>query len=174
MAAPGPSTLPPHLDLAVKWAQELGNTAVVISGTYPDGRVIPAIAIKHGMFTVVCREGEGGLHLQGIMDIPPEARSQLRSLDAGSQSKLLTTLKGALMDNPRSGFGFFPVEFKHVYELQKISLDQVVRLVSDDAGTFNRFADAIQELATGMYKAAMVFGPLRVSQSFPGSDPMYR
>lgn len=162
------------LTLAEKWARDLGNVTARISGTTPDGHEIPALSIKHGVFTVFCREEAGALHFSAILDIPADARSQLRKLDAPSQTRLLTTLKVALMENPRTGFGFFPVEFQRVYEIQKISLDQVVKISPDDSSTFNRFSDAIQELSTGLLKTVMVFSPVQLLQATPRDDTMYR
>lgn len=169
-----PPQLTPMLELAEKWAMGMGCQTARITATLPDGTVEPALSIKRGQFVIFCKEQSGALLLLAILEIPSESRSRLRMLDKPTKDKLLTALKLAIMQNERTGFSLFPEDIQSVDELQKFSLSQIVRLSESDTSSFNRFADAIQELTTGIVRSMMAFGPLMFTQPGRVVDSMYR
>ena len=170
-----PPPLTPSLELAAKWAKDLGNQVIHISASLPGGKIDPALSITHGTFVLFCKDLGESISLIGIVDIPPDSRARLRALSSDESSRMFMAFRLALMENPRSGFSFFPTDFKTIHEVQKFSLEQRFRVSESDTASFNRFADAIQELATGILRAAMVFGPMGVGQTVVRQDTgMYR
>jgi hypothetical protein len=167
-----PTSLPPQLAIAEEWARNLGNRVTRAWGTYPDGRREPAIFIGHGVYTIICTEQSGALSLVAIVEIQDESREKLRRLAKADQDKILAALKVTLMQEGRSGFSFFPAEFQLLWEIQKYQLTQAVRVARDDASTFNRFADSIQEISSGLLRSTMVLASLPLRQVSGGSPSM--
>lgn len=168
---PEPSAL---LRLAEEWAKSLGNETAWGTGQRADGTSVPALALKHGIFILFCEDRAGILALTAMAEFPPEGRAQLRRLTEADEGKLAAALKAALTQNPRSGFSFFPPDFRHLFELQRLALEQHLKISSEDVSTFNRFADAIQELCSGMMHAGLVVGSVMTTQTSVGPSDMYR
>lgn len=159
MAPENGVAVPKMVELAERWARELGYPTDRTEGTRSDGSTVPSLVIQYGAVSLLCNEHEGTLRVLAVMDVSPETRAQLRKLDAGASAQLLSALKLALTQNPRGGFSCYPSGFRHAAEIEQISLHQRFKVADGDLGSFNRFLDALQEVSVGAIRLAAVFEP---------------
>jgi len=108
------------------------------------------------------------------MAVPASLRAILSRLGEDSQRQLNDAIQAALLSNPRTAFQFSG-DPKSVTSIEVIQLEQVFRLDEQDRSSFNRFADAVQELVVGLNKvgrayAGFVQGPPAESSSRLGGS----
>lgn len=176
--------LPPALATAQKWATDLGNQVTQVTAQRPGGPPEPALQIKHGAYVLFAKLGTeaGVLVIMAIADLPPEFRARLARLDEESKIKLYVALKFALVQNSRDAFEIHPVTSKNIAEVERFGITQMLRVEEGDTASFNRLADAIQELVTGLARASMALGPVQGDsgtnvnsvRSDGSTNPMYR
>jgi hypothetical protein len=165
------SQLSPQLRLAEKWAKELGNVTGQTEGTDPGGNKLPALTIQHGAALLIAVEQNEVLGLLAGMEFPATLREQIGLLPPKTQEKMLYTIKQVLMDNPRVAWQMQPPTTTRMGELDKLQLSAFMRLDGKNVETFNRFADAIQELTTLVVRVGVVVGQIFAGASTGGSEP---
>ncbi len=152
-----PTTLPPFtrsLLLAEKWAHHRHDRTSRGGGMFVPGVIEPVLRIHHGSAPIYVRDLGKCLMVLGTFDLPEEMRAKFRGEREGGRARFLAGLQEILMSCPRIGFGVGPVETAEVFELKRIVLDQTIQIAENDAGSFNRFSDAIQETETILLRAA--------------------
>lgn len=160
----------PQLQLAEKWLREIGNEVSPADATSQQGETFPALQVKHGQVTVMVIDRNGVLTVLSVLQIPPELRQTTQQLSNETQEQMLAVLRGALMDNPRTGWTLFPSTVTRVGDLQAIQLNQLLKIIGDEASAFNRLADALQEVVTLTIRIGSIYGGvLRPGASLPVS-----
>ncbi len=155
--------------LAEKWANETGRkTQRALSGPLPDGTRIPVLLITHGTIPVLVREQGSCVVVFIQAKVPDDVRKKLANLAPEDKRKLLIILRGELSSNGRAGFSFIPQKFSSVDQLEGLNVEQLLKILENDVGSFNRFCDALQETVTTAMRAMSVFG-LLVSTEEPST-----
>lgn len=147
-----PLQLPAQLQLVQRWVNALGMSTRQVEGTAPDGTKVAALEIHRGPNTIAAFSppiSEPFVILKLMVNLPASLRATIGKLGADSRRQLSEAVFGALQSNPRSGYQLIPPGSQDLTDVQQFSLEQAVRVSENDAGTFNRLADAIQELVTG-------------------------
>jgi hypothetical protein len=162
----------PQLQLAEKWLKEIGNEVAPAEATSQQGETFPALQVKHGQVALMVIDRNGVLSVLSILQIPPELRQTTQQLSNETQEQMLAVLRGALMENPRTGWTLFPPTVTRVGDLQAIQLNQLLKITGDESAAFNRLADAMQEVVTLTIKIGSIYGgALRPGASLPVSHP---
>ena len=156
-----------QLELVGRWATELGNKVSQTEATNPAGQSVPALQVQHGVVTLLVVDQSGTVAVLSIIQFPPEARKITRQLSNDVQERLLNIMRNAMMDNPRTGWTITPPTATRAGDVEVIQLVQLLRIDEQGTQSFNRLADALQELATMTIKVGSFYGgALR-----PGATP---
>lgn len=148
----------------------LGNTTGRTEGSDPNGKRVIALTIQHGAALLVAVEQNEVLGLLASMEFPKDLRDQVSQLPKKTQEKMLYTIKQVLMETPRIAWQMQPPTLTIMGELDKLQLSEFMRLDEDNPETFNRFADAIQELSTLVVRVGTVVGQLFTGASTGGGE----
>lgn len=153
MATPPPSpALPAQLALANRWAQSLGMTTRTITGTGPSGETLSGLEIHRANVVLVAFSPPGAdafIILKMTVNVPAALRATVGRMGEDTRRQLTEDIYSALQSNSRSGYQVVPPNTVDFSQMEQISLEQVMRLDENDATSFNRFADGIQELVSG-------------------------
>lgn len=166
----------PMLLLAEKWAHHRGDRTSRGGAIFAEGEVEPVIQVHHGSVPIVVRDLGKCLVVLGSFDLPEELPARLLAAPPEERARFLSGLLEIVMSCPRVGYGFGPAGAGDVTELRRIVLDQTLQIAENDAASFNRFCDAIQETETLLLRAgAFLNGFLATSEGPPryssGSAP---
>ena len=140
--------LTPALLLIEKWAHHRGDGTLRGAGIFVPGRIEPVLRIVHGSAPIYARDLGKCLMVMGVYELPKEARERLQSADPNEGRAFLVELRQILMSCPRVGFALAPHDVVDPAELRGIVLDQTIQATENEAASFNRFCDAIQETET--------------------------
>jgi hypothetical protein len=161
-----------QLDLAATWAHDLELSVEPLEVRNALGAVVPAIGIVRGQVRFALFEVRNVLHLVCSIQVPEEVRSATSRLKATLQEEMLIALRQAISECPRVGWVMLPMTTAKIGDLKELRLDETFRISESELQSFNRFADALQELSTVVLKASGVYGQLMTTQSsLPGAWP---
>ncbi len=152
-----------QLALAEKWAKQLGNKVERGEATLVTGKKVPLLNITHGNKPIFVHEANEIITVWINIGIPEEVREKIKTLDPASSQKMLISLKSQLLSNARTGFRMNPSNYKEFSEIKDFTVEQRIKI--KDIGSFNRFADAIQEVVTVAVKALLVYGIISTTES---------
>ena len=145
------------LRLAGKWAKHRRDQVSWGRGNFGGPRPEPVLRIHHGSVPIFVRDLGKCLVVHGIIDLPEELRSWLAQLPEAGRAEFFQRLLEALMSCPRMGFSLVSPS-DHDEELPvRAALDQTLQVAEDDAASFNRFCDAIQETETVLLRVSGLF-----------------
>lgn len=150
----------PQLQTVLAWARDLQLGIEPLEARDASGATLPGLALIRGQLRLSLLEIKGVLHLICDLNVPPQVRDATRKLKAKLQEEMLIALRQALSESPRVGWVLMPPTTARIGDLEQIRLTEAFRITAADPGTFNRFADAVQELATAALKAGGVYGQL--------------
>lgn len=159
----GVPVLSPALELAERWAREKGDEVGRATGVFGNGPPEAVLRLHHGPAPIVLRDLGGCLQVMGSLQLPEGFRASLKEMDEDGRQELLSALREELMSCPRVGFMLGPESAAGLTDLDRVVVDSVLRLGADDAQTFNRFADAIQETETVLLRVADLIGTFGTS-----------
>jgi hypothetical protein len=159
-----------QLHLAEEWARALGNVTGQTEGTDPTGQPVTALTIQHGPAVMIVVEQNQVIGLLAGMEFPAELRTQVAQLPQKTQEKILYTIKQVLLEAPRIAWQMQPPTVTRMGELNKLQLSVFMRLDEKNAETFNRFADAIQELTALVVRIGVVIGQVFTGASTGGNE----
>ncbi len=159
-----------QLSLAEKWAKQLGNKVNIGEISLKDGSKIPILAIDHGGKLVLISEEDDTINIVINIDVPEEVRKKIGAIDKDTAHKMLISLQNQLMSNARTAYMMNPNKFKNLSEVKTISIQQRIKISAKDSCSFNRFADAIQEVVTVAVKAMLIYGIISNTQSTSGDQ----
>jgi hypothetical protein len=146
------------LVLAEQLAREAGKETQWGEAEGPDKIRWAIVVVKHGQLTVFVRESGKSLVVFAIIQIPDSVRESLGQVSEADRKQALIVLKSALLQNARTGFSQDPVDAQRIDQVKAMSFEQTLRVESDNSASANRFTDAIQEVATAIVQANIVFG----------------
>ena len=138
----------PALRLAAKWARHRKDGTGWGWGVFGAGGKEPIVRIHHGSVPIFVRDLGKCLMVLGVIDVPEEVREKLRDASGGEREDFLHGLREELMQCPRLGYAFAPSPLREAGQLTRVAIDQTLQVAEDDAASFNRFCDAIQETET--------------------------
>lgn len=181
---PAAQTVPPptlSLLLAEKWARHRRDPTSRGGAIFAGGGVEPVVQVHHGSVPIFVRDLGKCLMVLGSIDLPEEVRQRVRLLGTEQRGAFLSGLQEILMSCPRIGFGFGPAGETDVREVRRIVLDQTLQVAENDAASFNRFCDAIQETETILLRTAAYLhqfvaateAPVRYSSGTPPPSELY-
>jgi len=160
----------PQLALARRWAVQLGNTVEPVQATDAQGDAVAAFGVRHGPIQLIILETPTGvLTVLAVITIPPELRQTIGRLPPEFQAKMQETLKLAFMDCPRVGWNLIPPTATLIGMVERFDLSENLRIVDSDVASFNRFADAIQEVVTLAVRGQQVYSTVFVGGPGPPS-----
>jgi hypothetical protein len=116
------------LALAERWAKEAGKATERGEAESLTSTRVPIVVVKHGQLSVFIRDGEKGIVVFGVVQIPEQVRSSLSQVSEQDRKQALIVLKGALLQNPRTGFAIDPVEAQTIDQVRAISVEQTLRI----------------------------------------------
>lgn len=100
-----------------------------------------------------------GVRVFGVIPFPPDVREKLVSASSSDQNIFLMELRNQLVANGRLGFSFSPTSpVSSVAGLESVAIDCIVRIEEGNIASFNRFADAVQEISTAVFRVAVFIG----------------
>lgn len=143
----------------------------------------PLLVVDHGGKIVFVREERDCLVVFSIVEMEQDAIDKVAKLSPDLQRRLYTAFRLQLMMHGRTGFSTFPPGARHLREIRRVAVEQVVRIEKGNTATYNRYADAIQEVITTTVRAFSVFGHLLSDGSGgagtagarkPPPNPMYQ
>ena len=149
---------PQLLTLAEKWAKQMGKEVERGKATLPDGKEIPVLFVSHGPRWVIIRKENDIIIINVFIEVPDEVRERIKTLDPTAQDRFLLQLKYQLLSNARTGWYPEPKTYKKPHELKKIIIEQRIRLSKMDHSSFNRYADALQEVVTVGVRVMILYG----------------
>lgn len=168
--------LTPMLLLAEKWAHHRHDRTTRGGAIFSEGRVEPVVQVHHGSVPIYVRDLGKCLMVLGSFDLPQELPVRLAEVSVEERGRFLSGLLEIVMSCPRVGYGFGPAGAGDVTELRRIVLDQTIQIAENDAASFNRFCDAIQETETLLLRAGAFLGGFLATAEGPpryssGSKP---
>jgi len=159
------SDFPASLVIAEKWAKEMGKTTQRGEAVDDQGIKSAMLAITHGDKPVYVRENNSCISVFILIEIPSELRKKISELPKETQLKLQMGLRHELLSNARTGFAFIPPKMESMASLEKIVIEQLLRISKDSTASFNRYSDAIQEVVTTAVRAMSILGILLMTES---------
>jgi len=159
-----------QLSLAEKWAQQLGNRVNSGEAALENGTKIPILGVDHGGRLVLVSEENETLIVSINITIPDEVRKKIKTIDKDTAQKILMSLQNQLLSNARTAFMMNPNKFENLSEITNISIQQRIKISLKDPSSFNRFADAIQEVVTVAVKTMLIYGIVSNTQSTSGNQ----
>lgn len=151
---------PDVLLLAENWARGMGKVTKRVSFQTPNGGEIVVLTVMHGDKQVFVHEWNECISVFALMDLPEELTTRMRAMSSQLQRRLEVGLQRELVSLGRTAFTFRPLPLESIVHLQRISVSQLIRISSGDPSSFNRFADAIQEVVTSIARAASILAPI--------------
>ncbi len=173
----------PMMELAEEWAKGMGKGTMRGEFSTPEGTRQPLLVVDHGGNRVFVRQDRDCLTVFVIVEMEQDAIDKVAKLSPDLQRRLYAAFRLQLMMHGRTGFATAPTGAKHLREIRRVVIEQVVRIEKNDTSTYNRYADAIQEVVTSMVRAFSVFGHLLSDGSGgagtagvrrPPPNPMYQ
>ncbi len=147
-----------QLALARRWFVTLGAKVEDIPADEKAGRPWPSIGVDLGRVGLDAVEDPSAtISLIMTIQLAPQVREAAKKLGSENQQKVFLVLRQGLMDNPRLAWSFAPQSSATLSDLDKIVFWERFRLSGDDAESFNRFLDALQELMTASTKIRVIF-----------------
>jgi hypothetical protein len=150
------------LALAEKWLSQMGKRVSRTTAVAPTGATVPGLHVQHGTISVFILPALGGtdaITVFGVLEIPPDVRARLGRESKETQARLHQGLRYLLMLGDRTGFTILPPTATLIADVTRFSLEEILRLDEADSGSFNRLADAVQEVVNGIVRALAVFLP---------------
>lgn len=151
---------PDVLLLAETWARGMGKVTKRVSFQTPNGGEIVVLTVMHGDKQVFVHKWNECISVFALMDIPEELTARIRTMSSHLQRRLEVGLQRELVSLGRTAFTFRPLPLESIAHLQRISVSQLIRISSGDLSSFNRYADAIQEVVTAIARAASILVPI--------------
>jgi hypothetical protein len=130
------------------------------SATSPNGKEIPVLNIQRGPFGLgaFCPSPDVPFIVVRVnAPIPASLRATVARLSDDAQRQLTEAIYLALQSNARNGYAVFPPDATNAAKMEMIQVEQILRLDEQDASTFNRLLDAIQELIIAMMRVGRPF-----------------
>lgn len=150
----------PALELAEKWAIELGKGTVRGQLTSQDGTPQPLLVVDHAGKVVFVRQERECLVVFTLVELQPDALEKVAKLGPDLQRRVFAAFRLQLMLDGRTGYALAPAGVKRMRDVRRVAVEQILKVDRDDPATFNRYADAIQEVVTTTVRAFSVFGHL--------------
>ncbi len=169
-----------QIDIAEPWLQSMGKPTRRTKLQVPGGVEIPGLEIHHGSFVLVAYSPPGEeskfLVVKMFANLPASLRGQVGRLGDETRRQLTDDVFELLQANPRSGYAVMPQGVAEFSRIEQMSLEQVMRLDQSDNQSFNRLADAVQELVSGMTRIGRRIGsyvelPKQSGSSRAGDSP---
>ena len=130
-------------------------------GELLDGNVrSPLLFVAQGNHGVLVRDHNGCIVVFLLVEISAEAKARIASLPPPIQERGLRTLRHQLLSQTRCAFALSPSEPRTILAVDRIAVEQLIRITKDDPGSFNRYADAIQETVNAAVRAFWFLGAL--------------
>lgn len=161
----------PQLDLAAKWALALELNVEPLAATDAEGHPVPGLVLSGPLLKYVVVEAKEVLLLLCDLTVPDQVRSGTAKLQKKLQEEMLIALRQALSDSPRLGWSLIPPTTTKISDLAQVRLSERLRLDESQVASFNRFADAIQEISTAAVRSGEVFGPLMMGSTLTSRRP---
>lgn len=136
------------LRLAEKWARHRRDDVSWGWGVFGEDLREPVVRIMHGSSPIFVRDLGKCLMILGVVDVPAELRERLAGEPEGEREEFLQGLRLELTACPRIGFSLAPSDSPASVVPERIALDQTIQIAENDAASFNRYCDAIQETET--------------------------
>jgi len=156
-----PSTQAPSvLLLADRWAKAMGKSTKVVDVQDADGGIVPVLVVMHGDKPVLVRSRGECVSIFLLMDIPKDIADRIHRYPGHVQKRVLAALRYELLSHARTAFALRPEPLGSIAELQRIRVEQLVRISEDDPSSFNRYSDAIQEIVTTTARVFSVLAPV--------------
>ncbi len=135
----------------------------------------PVIQVHHGVVPIFVRDLGKCLMVMGVLDLPAEVTERLEQLTPAERQRFLLGLEEILTACPRIGFSVDPKGATDVAAIRRVVLDQTLQVAENDAASFNRFSDAIQETETILLRANAFVGgflpSLEMSPRYSSTGP---
>ncbi len=138
---------PPPLALAEGWARELSRPTRRATVAGPESTSEAVILVAHGSRDLTVRAFGTWVAVALIVEFSPEARDVFLALPDSTQVRALRAIRAQLVQQPRTSFAIEPREAVSIAEVTRVVVEQVFRISSEDPSSFNRFADALQEVS---------------------------
>lgn len=158
------------LRLAEKWARHRRDGVSWGWGIFGEDVREPVVRIMHGSSPIYVRDLGKCLMILGVIDVPTELRERLARETEGEREEFLQGLHAELTACPRIGFSFAPSVARATDVPERIALDQTIQIAENEAASFNRFCDAIQETETILLGVEEY---LRQALAHAGERPVY-
>ena len=142
------------LRLASKWARHRRDQVSWGQGNFGGARSEPVLRIHHGSVPIFVRDLGKCLVVLGVIDIPGDVRSWLTKRPQPEKAEFLQHLLEVLMSCPRIGFSLASAAGAGDDLPERAALDQTLQVSENDAASFNRFCDAIQETETVLLRVS--------------------
>jgi hypothetical protein len=102
-----------------------------------------------------------------LIDVPPEVTKAIARTPITTRQWIEVNLRYELTSNGRTAFTLRPRTMQDITQLRRITVEQLIRISEDDPASFNRLADAIQEVVTTASRASAVLAPFPTQGNGP-------
>jgi len=154
-----PSSVPPPLTLADRWARELGKTTRLMELLDSDGSKGVVLLIVHRDHRIFIQARGECIVVTVLIEIPTEVTAAIARQSAPMKRRIEVNLRTELASNGRTAFTLRPAAMTDIEQLRRITVEQLMKVSEDDPSSFNRLADAIQEVVTTAARASAVLTP---------------
>lgn len=158
----------PALELAEEWASAMSMPTH--RGEFEDrGSKAPLLFVTRGTHDVYVRGQGACIIVFLVVTFSDEAKARLQRLRRPVQRRAISGLRLHLLAHARNSFSLSPEGVREAEHLNRLVVEQLIRVSRDDPASFNRFADAIQEVVAGTARAMAFLGTL-VEETDHGPD----
>ena len=134
--------------LAQRWARHRHDRTSWGSGDFGGARPEQLLRIHHGTAPIFVRDLGKCIMVLGVIDVPEDVRDWFVAAPPAERGRFLSGLREVLMACPRIGFSSAPSDLGGTECPERVALDQTLQIAENDAASFNRFCDAVQETET--------------------------
>ena len=142
------SVLPQQLELALQWAKDMDKEVKIIEAETADSRRVPVLQVFHGKRWVIVSAKASSVSVVVPLKIPESARKKITKLPDNIQEKAIFMHRQQLLSYGRIGYILTPLGVRKLGDVEGVLIEEVLRLSPREYSTFNRFADAVQEVIT--------------------------
>jgi hypothetical protein len=134
-----------------------------------NGGAEPILLVAQGSFDLTIRVQGVCIAVALVVDVSAETRGQFARMAARLQGKALLALRAHLFQQPRTSARIEPAGAETIGAVERLVVEQIIRIATDDPSSFNRLADGLQEVASAAAGAFSKVGAI-VGAATEGAD----
>jgi hypothetical protein len=141
----------------------------------PDGQRQSILAIQHGKFPVIFRDGPGSTMIAFIqIPLSPEVKERFSKYEKSTRDKIMFGLKTSMQSLPNIGYSILPLEHRDLMDVTAFSFERHIVVQENTASAANLVLSTCQDLVIMGFKVLTIIGASVDPGSFDSTSSGYK